>query len=354
MNIKRPSMKSNIPKMESSRKSSLSSSSATQIELTIRPKEMKSSTNIGNSWMSSTMEHSASISPSSPSSPGSQSLDLPRPQFELTQAHRESLLWLGYHVESLIMDGSSCSVFRIRRNDVLYALKNIDANHIGLHKIKREISVLERMKHDYIVKLIEIFEIGNNHLIIFEYAPRGDLITLIEKTTTPFPFTVSRTWFKQIVLAMIYLRYLNIAHRDLKADNVLIFEDRVKLADFGHAVEAADPITGQVIMLRDFCGTYEYNAPETLLFNETYNGFLSDIFMLGVLLNVMVTLEFPYEAEPNNTKYREQIIKKQRHIADCIQSDKLILNLLDGLLEPTPDKRFSLLQILCHPWMDVI
>jgi len=104
-------------------------------------------------------------------------------------------------------------------------------------------------------------------------------------------------------------------------------------------------------MLKDFCGTYEYNAPETLLFNEAYNGFLSDIFMLGVLLNVMITLEFSYEVEQNNEKYRDKILKKNRHYAEVLKGDGVLLSLIDGMLEPTPARRLSLLQILDHPWM---
>ena len=49
---------------------------------------------------------------------------------------------------------------------------------------------------------------------------------------------------------------LNIAHRDLKPDNVFILDDCFKLGDFGFATNSNK--------LKSMCGTPVYMAPEIL------------------------------------------------------------------------------------------
>lgn len=72
--------------------------------------------------------------------------------------------------------------------------------------------------------------------------------------------------FKQIVEGVNYLHQQQVAHRDLKPDNILIEEKfngtffpdfQVKLIDFGFSVS----LQGQK-KLKTFCGTPSYMSPE--------------------------------------------------------------------------------------------
>lgn len=61
-----------------------------------------------------------------------------------------------------------------------------------------------------------------------------------------------------------YLHSLNIVHRDIKDENVILNEDfRIKLIDFG---AAAYMMPGK--LFGTFCGTMEYCSPEVLLGNR--------------------------------------------------------------------------------------
>lgn len=65
------------------------------------------------------------------------------------------------------------------------------------------------------------------------YAERGDLLDYILRRG-PIPEGQSRIWTKQVALALQYMHELEIAHRDLKCENILITSNfNVKLADFG-------------------------------------------------------------------------------------------------------------------------
>jgi serine/threonine protein kinase len=57
-------------------------------------------------------------------------------------------------------------------------------------------------------------------------------------------------------LALIYLHGRRITHRDIKAENVVIEQGRVKLIDFG--------LASQEHKLRQVAGTKVYMAPEIL------------------------------------------------------------------------------------------
>ena len=76
---------------------------------------------------------------------------------------------------------------------------------------------------------------------------------------------------------------LNISHRDIKLENVLVDlqSDNIetKIIDFGFATQVADPSTKQTA----FCGTPAYMSPQ-MCAKKDYYGPPVDIWATGILL----------------------------------------------------------------------
>jgi len=71
---------------------------------------------------------------------------------------------------------------------------------------------------------------------------------------------VCRTLFKQLISALKHLSELEIAHRDIKLENILLDANfNIKLADFGYACNSRGQMND--FSLRSYQGTPGYIAP---------------------------------------------------------------------------------------------
>ncbi|KND04242.1 CAMK/CAMKL/PASK protein kinase [Spizellomyces punctatus DAOM BR117] len=170
--------------------------------------------------------------------------------------------------------------------------------------------------------------------------PSMDLFECIEQNAH-LPERHARHVFRQIAEAVAYLHSRGIVHRDLKDENIVIDSNlHVKIIDFGSA--AFEPSHKKSQLFDRFQGTLQYASPE-ILRGERYKGRPSDIWAMGVLLYTMLHGECPFSSseEAMASGYKPP---KMQTSAECLQ-------LVDWMLEKTPDRRPSAEQVLQHPWM---
>lgn len=106
--------------------------------------------------------------------------------------------------------------------------------------------------------------------------------------------------FKQIVEGINYCHKINIVHRDIKLENILLDEFKnAKIIDFGFAI-----CTPDTSKLKIFCGTPQYMSPE-IVSKIDYIGQKADIWSLGILLYCMLCGKFPFKGINDQELFRK-------------------------------------------------
>src|SRR6266545_7010167 len=142
----------------------------------------------------------------------------------------------------------------------------------NLLAVEREIVVMKLIDHPNILKLYDVWETSSSLYLILEYVQGGELFDYLCNEGRR-PTHEGLDYFQQIISAVDYCHRFNIAHRDLKLENILIDdESNIKIADFGMAAWQ-DSSRGK--LLRTSCGSPHYAAPEVIS-GKPYDGRAAD------------------------------------------------------------------------------
>jgi predicted Ser/Thr protein kinase len=164
-----------------------------------------------------------------------------------------------------------------------------------------EARLAARMNHRNIVQVFELGEHHGSYFIAMEYVSGRtlrDLIDAAAKKREKLPADVCRTVAEQICDGASYAhnltdvtgRSLNIIHRDLNPQNVLLsYTGDVKIIDFGIAKSEMSTVKTEAGMIK---GKFVYMSPEQSLAKKLDKR--SDIFAIGITLYEMITGTNPF------------------------------------------------------------
>lgn len=229
--------------------------------------------------------------------------------------------------------------------------------------------ILKNLCHTNIIKLINYLSTSQSEQLILEYAGSYNLYDYIVARNPSI--RVIATIFGQVCEAVSYLHLMNIAHRDLKLENIVIDDGnntnsmargnqqqsvppaiKVKLIDFGFAVRCQP---GQ--LLADRCGTPAYMSPEVVK-KERHEGPPVDVWALGVLLFRMVYKCLPFISTDCTDLYNRIVSDPPGFPRSMDSKSALLQGLISSMLEKDPKLRptitsvdYLLTQIMNHPWL---
>lgn len=201
-----------------------------------------------------------------------------------------------YDIINRIGSGSVGTVFQVidHANSRLHALKVVRksdlTDSLAQLSIRRETTALRRFRHPNIIRFHHAFEDVHFIYVATEYCSRGDLMTLLRRTSLGLPELDSLKIMRQVFQALAYLHSYGVSHRDVKLENVLLAPDgSVRLADLG-LVHWRKPDDAR--LSTRFCGTPVYAAPEVVKRKEYVPQF-ADMWACGITLYILLTRSKP-------------------------------------------------------------
>ncbi|XP_050432903.1 serine/threonine-protein kinase NIM1-like isoform X2 [Adelges cooleyi] len=208
--------------------------------------------------------------------------------------------------------------------------------------LSREISVMESIHHQNVIRLFEVIETYTKYYLVMEHAAAGELFKRLISEGRMHE-SEAKTIFAQLVLAVKHLHDRSIVHRDIKAENVFLSSRGVaKLGDFGFSITVSSDEK-----LETFCGSPPYAAPELFL-DQRYVGRPVDVWSLGVLLYFMTTATMPFLGD-NMASLRQSILAG-RMTTPAWMSQPLRL-LIESMLNTSSDGRIKVDQVLKSEWL---
>lgn len=178
--------------------------------------------------------------------------------------------------------------------------QNFADDPIYLQGFIREAWAGERIKHKNIMQVKSASSDNPKSQFLYhicEYIEGQTLSEWMHDNPQPSISEV-REIIKQIICALRTLQRLELVHRDLKPDNIMIDKyGQVKIIDYGTVLIASLDENSETLQESVPQGSLNYIAPETLLHMSATN--LSDLFSLGVICYEMLTGQLPYKPMQN-------------------------------------------------------
>ncbi|KAL7843520.1 hypothetical protein AOLI_G00250320 [Acnodon oligacanthus] len=243
-----------------------------------------------------------------------------------------------------------------KKSLVKYALKMLQ----DCPKARREVELHWRASPcAHIVRIIDVYE--NLYqgrkclLIVMECMDGGELFSRIQdRGDQAFTEREASDIMKSIGEAIQFLHGINIAHRDVKPENLLFTSKRpnafLKLTDFGFAKETTTHNS-----LATPCYTPYYVAPE-VLGPEKYDK-SCDMWSLGVIMYILLCGYPPFYSNHGlaispGMKRRIRMGQYEFPNPEWSEVSEEAKQLIRMLLKTEPTQRMTITEFMNHPWIN--
>ncbi len=229
----------------------------------------------------------------------------------------------GYKLLEVLQQGSMSTVYKATDtyHEDLFAIKvyNItsEKKDRNLRRYYRELSVLTKVEHPNIIKIIDYDQLEDFCYLVMPFYPERSMMqthptfgvaadprtagNLIQTNDTlpafhPAAMDDILKFIQYILSALMGLKQNHVVHSDLKPSNILMINRKIPvITDFGLAKLLSygnNELTQQGFGI----GTLRYMAPEQALGEWTVTS-KADVYSTGVILYEMLTKNLPYRAE---------------------------------------------------------
>ena len=215
--------------------------------------------------------------------------------------------------------------------------------------VYKEVQILKKLNHKNIAKLIEVISTEKQILIVQELIEGISLREYYnneirnQKGISIHKEAIFKKIFAQIFSAMDYIHKHNIAHRDIKLENILLKSNyEIKIIDFGFGM-----YNPEKKLQKFFCGTPNYMPPE-IAEKKPYVGQLADMWSLGVLVYKIFCADFPFKGKDEKELYKSI---KSGKFSYAKYTPEYAKKIIGNLIVLDPNKRISCEDVLKSDWL---
>jgi serine/threonine-protein kinase len=163
---------------------------------------------------------------------------------------------------------------------------------MGPERFKREIDVVSRLSHPYILPIDDYGEYEGQLYYVMPFIA-GETIHKRLEREKQLPVQDAIRIAHQVAMALDFAHQQGIVHRDIKPENILLQNGEALVADFGIARAITDGGGAKLTSTGVTLGTPTYMSPEQAMADPSLDG-RSDIYSLGCVLYEMLAGQPPF------------------------------------------------------------
>jgi len=248
-----------------------------------------------------------------------------------------------YEIVQTLGEGGMGAVYKAKdlELDRMVALKvirpELARNSSIIERFKQELLLSQRVTHRNVIRIYDLGEGDGVKFITMEYIEGRDLRSLIHERKN-FPPQEAVRIMQQVCLALDAAHIVDVIHRDLKPQNVMLDQSgRVLVMDFGLArTLEGDGMTQSGALV----GTMEYMSPEQALAQNLDQR--SDLFSAGLILYELLTGQTPFRAESALASLIKRTQERAAPISDFDPSiPSNLTKIVSKCLERDPNLRYQ-------------
>lgn len=206
-------------------------------------------------------------------------------------------------------------------------------------QLENEVRILSKINHLNVLSL-EAELSDRQDCAVFELCPDGDLSQHIDHHGT-LDIDTTKNFSQELIDGVAHLHSKNIVHCDIKAENILLSGNSVRIGDFGGAVEVKP---GEKLTALE--GSPINCAPE-MIKGEGYN-FPRDWWSVGVTIFQMITGDVPFDGNDQMEVFVKILLEDPefpKHV------DEETVNFIKKLLHKEPDTRATAEHLYDDEWL---
>ncbi|MBE7065244.1 MAG: serine/threonine protein kinase [Ruminococcaceae bacterium] len=187
-----------------------------------------------------------------------------------------------YDIVGVLADKNDCKTLRLRH-------KKIEKDLV-LHRLPKNIAAYEslsKIECENLPVIYDVIDLDDFRIVLEEFISGITVADVME--TGRYTYHGAKKVIQGVCNALSVLHSRNIVHRDIKPENIMVDSSgRVVLIDF-NASRTITPDSKDTVVM----GTVGYASPEQIGIAQSDSR--TDIYAIGVLLNVMMTGKHPSE-----------------------------------------------------------